>query len=68
MSADDEFRRNADECFRMADATRNERDKAAWLRIAEKWLRMIRGGENSNRSETASRHGHDRPGRSSSIN
>jgi hypothetical protein len=49
VSRFDEFRRNADECQRMANKTSNEDDKRAWLRLAESWLRLIRtsmaGGE-----------------------
>ena len=37
----DEFRRNAAECQRMANNARVDSDKAAWLRLAETWLRMI---------------------------
>jgi hypothetical protein len=42
VSKSDEFRRNADECLRMADRTADEGDRRAWLRLAESWLRMIR--------------------------
>ena len=42
MSKADEYRRNAEECSRMAQATRNPEDKAAWLRLADSWLRMLR--------------------------
>lgn len=34
----EEFRCNADECLRMADSTRDPADKAAWLRLAQRWL------------------------------
>jgi hypothetical protein len=43
MSKDDEYRRNAAECKRMADASRNETDKESWLKMSESWLRMVRG-------------------------
>jgi hypothetical protein len=36
----DEFRRNADECVRMADLTQDECDRRSWLRLAEGWHRM----------------------------
>jgi len=36
-----EYTENAIECQRMADQSRQGRDKAAWLRLAEKWLRLI---------------------------
>jgi hypothetical protein len=42
VSKSDEFRRNADECQRMADRTSNDGDKRAWLRLAQSWLAMIR--------------------------
>ena len=38
----DEFRANATECQRMADATKNPGDKKRWLQMAESWLRMIK--------------------------
>jgi hypothetical protein len=37
-----EFRANATECQRMADATQNPGDKKRWLQMAESWLRMIK--------------------------
>jgi hypothetical protein len=41
----EDFRRQADECVRMADQTEDERDRRAWLRLAEGWRRMIRTSE-----------------------
>lgn len=41
-SNNDEFRANATECQRMADATKNPGDKKRWLQMAESWLRMIK--------------------------
>jgi len=38
----DEYRRQADECLRMADQTHDEDDRRAWLRLAEGWHRMTR--------------------------
>lgn len=38
----DEFRANAIECQRMADATTHAGDKRSWLQMAESWLRMIK--------------------------
>lgn len=40
-SNNDEFRANATECRRMADATKNPGDKKRWLQMAQSWLRMI---------------------------
>ena len=42
MNKLDEFRANAAECQRMAEATKNEADKRRWLQMAESWLRMIK--------------------------
>jgi hypothetical protein len=42
MTRADEYRRNADECQRMADNTSNDHDRRAWLRLAESWMRMVR--------------------------
>lgn len=42
MNRFDEYRRNAEECQRMADNTTNESDKRSWLRLAESWMRMVR--------------------------
>ena len=42
MNILDEYRRNAQECQRMADNAGNSADKASWLRLAASWLGMIR--------------------------
>jgi hypothetical protein len=44
MTDDDarEYEHNVREAQRMAENSINERDKAAWLRIAQQWLRMLR--------------------------
>jgi hypothetical protein len=41
MGKRDEYLQNANECQRMADQSRNASDKSSWLRLAEKWLRMV---------------------------
>ena len=41
MNSNDEFRANAAECQRMADATKNPGDKRRWMKMAENWLRMV---------------------------
>jgi hypothetical protein len=33
----DEFERRADECRRLAAAARNDRDKAFWLGLVQRW-------------------------------
>jgi hypothetical protein len=38
----DEYKRNADECLRMASQTHDEQDRRSWLRLAEGWDRMTR--------------------------
>jgi hypothetical protein len=43
MASPEEYQKNADECFRMATLARNDAEKAAWLTIAEGWLRMLEG-------------------------
>jgi len=35
--SNDEFRRRADECRRLAAAARNARDRAFWLGLVERW-------------------------------
>jgi hypothetical protein len=37
-----EYEEQVREAQRMAENSLNERDKAAWLRIAQQWLRMLR--------------------------
>jgi hypothetical protein len=41
MSKFDEYRANAAECQKMARLSRDPADKAAWLGMAEDWLRML---------------------------
>jgi hypothetical protein len=41
MNRYDEYRKRAHEAQAMADQTRNQADKAAWLRIAQGWLDML---------------------------
>jgi hypothetical protein len=41
MTKRDEYLINAQECERMAENSLNPSDKAAWLRSANHWLRMI---------------------------
>jgi hypothetical protein len=50
MSKSDEYRRNAAECQRMAESTRNEGDRRSWLRLAESWMRLIGGDSKKARS------------------
>jgi hypothetical protein len=41
MDKDSEIRRHAREAQEMADRSRNEIDRAWWLRIAQGWLNML---------------------------
>ncbi len=47
MNKFDEFRANATECQRMAEATQNPADKRRWLQMAESWQRMIKPRQNA---------------------
>jgi hypothetical protein len=42
MDKEAEYRKHAAEAQAMADRSRNADDKAAWLRIAQGWMSMIR--------------------------
>jgi hypothetical protein len=41
MSITDEYRRHADECLRMATRMRKPEERAAWLALAQMWLRRL---------------------------
>jgi hypothetical protein len=41
MSTDEEYRRQALECRRMAANAINPDDKQAWLKLADSWLQML---------------------------
>jgi hypothetical protein len=41
MSTDEEYRRQAAECRRMAENAINPDDRQAWLRLADSWLQML---------------------------
>jgi hypothetical protein len=42
MELEDEYERNVREAQRMAENSMSDYDRAAWLRIAQQWLRMLR--------------------------
>ena len=42
MKRDEEFRRNAAEAQRWADRAKNDEDRAAWLRVAQGWLSLLK--------------------------
>jgi hypothetical protein len=39
----DEYLANAEECERMAEISQNPGEKAAWLQMAQQWLRLGEG-------------------------
>ena len=49
----EEFRCHADECLRMADCTRDPADKAAWMRLAQIWLRSAFEAERGHKPRAA---------------
>jgi hypothetical protein len=42
MGREDEYELNVRESQRMAENSKSDHDRAAWLRIAQQWLRMLR--------------------------
>jgi hypothetical protein len=55
MTLRDEYEMNVREAQRMADNSLSDTDKAAWLRIAQQWLRMLRtlrGNETSQEDQS----------------
>ena len=42
MKKEDEYLRRANEAQRWADQAKSDKAKAAWLRIAQNWLGMVR--------------------------
>ena len=45
MNPPEEFRKQADECRRMARLTRDHSDRAMWKRMADRWLVCARLAE-----------------------
>jgi len=45
MKKEDEYLRRANEAQQWADQAKSDKAKAAWLRIAENWLGLLRGLE-----------------------
>jgi hypothetical protein len=43
MSKRDEYLANAKECERLAESTPNPEERAAWLQMAQQWLRWANG-------------------------
>jgi len=44
MSKDDEYQRNAAEALKWADEAKSDYQRAAWLRVAQKWLSLSCSG------------------------
>jgi hypothetical protein len=42
VKTDEEYRRNAAEAQSCADKARTDTDRAAWLRVAQGWLSLLR--------------------------
>jgi hypothetical protein len=53
-----EYEHNLREAQRMAENSKSDHDRAAWLRIAQQWLRMLRA---LRRDETAQEDQSDWP-------
>ena len=49
-----EARTHADECLRMAEMTCNPADKAAWMRLAQSWMRRAGLGSDDVRNGSSS--------------
>jgi hypothetical protein len=47
MKKEDEYLRQANEAQKWADQAKSDKARAAWLRIAENWLGLLRGLEQS---------------------
>ena len=45
MKKEDEYLRRANEAQQWADQAKSDKAKAAWLRIAQNWLGLLRGLE-----------------------
>jgi hypothetical protein len=41
---DDDYRRMANYAGRKAQSAKNDEDREAWLRVAQGWMNLIRGG------------------------
>jgi hypothetical protein len=62
MTKQDEYRRNAALAQRSADKAKTDEDRAAWLRVVEGWLSLLRtkpglGSDQQKFENTAQAHG-----------
>jgi hypothetical protein len=53
MDRDDEYRAKAEEAQRQADRSTSEVDRAAWLRVVQGWLGLIRKRRQSDDDQKA---------------
>ena len=51
MDKDNEYRRHAADAEALAAKAKNDTDRAAWLRIAQSWLGLIREGKPPNEAQ-----------------
>jgi hypothetical protein len=51
MASSEEYRRHAGECVRLAQQTKNVKDKAMLLAMAETWLRLAKQAETGNKEK-----------------
>ena len=47
MNRSDEYRFNEAQCRRMCEGTKNPKDKADWLKLANSWKAMLEAEERS---------------------
>ena len=52
MDRDEHYRAKAEESQKQADLARSEVDRAAWLRIAQSWLNLLRKRPQSDDAES----------------
>jgi hypothetical protein len=52
MSKRAEYQKYAEECLNMADQALRDSDKSTWLKLAGRWLRMIRVSPDQKASDT----------------
>jgi len=56
MKKEDEYLRRANEAQQWADQAKSDKAKAAWLRIAENWLGLLRELERSPERQGTRQH------------
>jgi hypothetical protein len=51
MSSNEYYRTNAEDCLRMAQAARDDRDKPFWLNLAQSWLQLAEHSTSGRQTE-----------------